>query len=101
MPSLKDIYNDILENNVYKIKNLDKLFDLGISHKSISLYLIGNTENLINKSFIEFFNESFYEIEETPIYSFSENHVYRYGMKYFTYFSALQEYWRSFQFGSE
>ena len=103
-PRLNEVYNKIIRNNYYKIKNFDKLFDLGISHKSISLSLEGNTENLINESFIEFNNNEYYKykIKETPIYSFSKTAGYSdYGIKCFTYFSALQEYWSEFQFESE
>ena len=51
-PFLFTKYLDMVNNNFDKIENMDKLFELGISHNSINFEgLKGKTESRINDSF--------------------------------------------------
>ena len=100
---LADIYREIQENNINKTVNLDQLFDLGLTNKSIEVIIGGQYKSLVNQSFIQLLDDSGkihqFQINEKPIYSFAKTHEQGFdGIICFTYFSALKEYWNSFLF---
>ena len=89
--NLLTMYIEMMNNNFDKIENLDKLFELSISHGSInikSLKGINKTQNLINESFIQNNQGGYYKVNEIPIYSFAKNDGFLQSMKCFTYFSV-------------
>ena len=93
--SLLEKYMNIIYNNFGKIENMNKIFELGISYGSINIAsLKGKTKNFINESFITKSNPILpYKVNDAPIYSYTKIYGLS-GTKCFTYFSAINEYWR-------
>ena len=100
--NLWDIYFEIEYETIEKVTSFDEISELSISHYLIDFVKIkGKTHSYLNKSFIAQDNDhdNHYSIKETPIKSFVR-HQYFQPYICFTYFSALQQYWNSFQSNS-
>ena len=97
--TLRNIYLNITDNHLGKIVKFDELMELSPTHNSIIIDLKFKTKSFINKSFIKYNSDNTYALKEAPLESFIFSpflKIYHYGLKCFTYFSALKEYWHSF-----
>ena len=94
---LQNIYYKIKRNNTKITVNFDKLFDLSLTHESIDVNIFGQNNSTLNESLIQLLNGSFY-VSEKPIDSFVMSREFDWeGLKCFTYFSALEQYWNQFR----
>ena len=99
---LQDINYDVEENNTDITVNLDKLFELSITHKSIEVWIIGPNKSFVNQSFIRPHPDSslinHYIVTENPIISFAVKDKFdSQGSICFTYFNALKQYWNKYR----
>ena len=76
MTKLADIYKEIQENNTNKTVNLDQLFELSLTHKSIDVLIFGQNKSFVNQSYIKQDNISsnLYIPTQPPINSFAFGH---------------------------
>ena len=122
MDKLREIYNSLKRNS--GTVNFDQLFDMSLTSESISLSVFGRTMSYINSTYIKNSKTPLsangrgrgkvvdvwrpippkgnfrtkWSVTETPINSFANDiDEGTEGIVCFTYFSALQEYWHSFQ----
>ena len=89
------MYKEISKGQLGKGVNFGQMLNMSSTSAQIEVTIIGKTNSLINQSFIRKYGQNWYEVTEKPIDSIV---FYGDGMKCFTYFSALEDYWQTFQF---
>ena len=89
---LVDLYYNVSDETLFKGINFEELAESSITSYLIKIKVEGEDESFLNKSYLvhsdDIRSDNYFLVNDEPIGSFAR-------MKCFTYFSVLQEYWKT------